>query len=347
MTGAFWAGLRRGVWVGLLLVGGGVLILGGQSRAAGAPRPLIPSSNHQPASRAGLAVGASTRRRHASSRTVVLHPRFRLAATGIAAIQSSGPYVLLLSPEATDQTQAGVLIDDRTGQQTSMSHAQCGSTVIGGPWLVFNSGNCGSPQQIALYPLLGGPPVTVPRPFAAASVAVGTHWVELDRNCDEEHLCPTYIYVNIQTGATRLAPIPPGAIIDLNSAQLAHKICRPLRIPNIPLFELPTKSVVFDGRFAISTGASGIFLERCGKRLHLRISPYGNPFVGDVVGANADAVVWQSWQRLLTGVFLPTLRRFVIKLPANSSYNVELGPRTLYLLNSNGQVWTARAPSPP
>jgi hypothetical protein len=338
--------LHRRVWVGLLLLVGGALLLGMAGRAAGAP-PLIASSPHQAASQAGRAAGTSVRQRNASLRPFVLHPRFRLAATGIAAIQSSGPYVFWLTPEATDQTQAGVLIDDRTGHRTSISQAGCGSPVIGDPWLVFNSGNCGSPQQIALYPLSGGAPRTVPRPVFAASAAVGTHWVEFDRNCDDVHLCPNYTFVNIQTGATRDASIPAGTLIDLNSVKLARKICRPLRLPNIPLFELPTKSLVFDGRFAIATGASGIFLERCGKRLHLRISPYGNPFVGDVVGANSRAVVWQSPERQLTGVFLPTLRRFVIRLPANSDYNIELGARTLYLLDSNGQVWTAPAPSPP
>ena len=340
------AALRPRVWVRLLVVGGAALLLGVVGRAVGAPRPLIASPAHQSASRAGHAVEASAQRRQVSSRTLVLHPRFRLAATGITGIQSSGPYVFWLTPEATDQTQAGVLIDDRTGQRTSVSRPECGSPVIGGSWLVFNSGNCGSPLQIALYPLVGGAPRMVPRPFAAASVALGTRWVEFDRNCDDVHLCPNYIFVNIQTGATRTASVPAGSLIDLNSAKLARKICRPLRLPTIPLFELPTRSLVFDGRFAIATGASGIFLERCGRRLHLRISPYGNPFVGDVVGANAHTVVWQSWGRLLTGVFLPTLRRFVIRLPANSSYNIELGPRTLYLLDSNGQVWTAPAPSP-
>ena len=186
-----------------------------------------------------------------------------------------------------------------------------------------------------LYPLAGGPPR--PRDALGDVLAIGSDWIEYDRNCDEVHSCPTYLFQSLQTGVVKSDPTRAHKIADLNSPTLARRVCPPVQVPNTS--NVPTSRLVLDGRFAIATGVHGVFLEHCGTRLHRAIDPNPGP-----VGASSKAVIWQTTGRKLAGLFLQSLRPFVIKAPEFADFELALTPQTLYLLDPEGQVWSAPAP---
>jgi hypothetical protein len=68
--------------------------------------------------------------------------------------------------------------------------------------------------------------------------------------------------------------------------------------------------------------------------------------------ANSHVIIWQSGVNRLSGLFLPSLRPFVIPVPggvgvAEPPYQIVLSSRRLYVRNLHGQLWTAAAPSLP
>ena len=289
---------------------------------------------------AGVSAGPAAAQRNRRAMTpVVLHAHFAQIASGVQDMQLAGRTLLLVSGVAGAGTNLSeTLIDDQTGKRTEFSVPGCVAPVIGAGWLAFNGAVGDLPGCVTqLYPLAGGPPRPITR--LGSVVAIGSDWIEYDDNCDEVHSCPTYLFQNLQTGAVKSDPTHPHTIADLNSAVLAHRVCPPLQVPNS--HQVPTGRLVPDGRFAIATGPSGVFLERCGTRLHRAIDPNRGPF-----GATAKAVIWQTTGRKLAGLFLPSLRPFTIKAPELADFELALTPQTLYLLDPQGQVWSAPAPQP-
>jgi hypothetical protein len=141
-------------------------------------------------------------------------------------------------------------------------------------------------------------------------------------------------------------------------------------------------SIASDGNFAIATGgridaASGIpfrsYLERCGTRLHQLVGPatgvepdHAPPdqyragwCVAPACGptANSHAVVWEPGNEArsrcqglqLNGLYLPDRHRFTLCVPVAASLasfsEVVLSSRTLFVLNTKGQLWTASGPT--
>ncbi len=135
----------------------------------------------------------------------------------------------------------------------------------------------------------------------------------------------SYGFESVQSGRVRSDPTSATTFADLNSPALARKVCSPLRVPkaNIgseeDLYRWAARpgtmtfyggSVMANGRFR--DGGTGLFLERCGSYLH-RFIDYDSY---DDVAANAHMVLWQSRDDQLSGLWLPSLRRFVIPLTA-------------------------------
>jgi hypothetical protein len=287
---------------------------------------------------AGAPAGSAAAKRNRPATTpVVLHTHFAQIATGVQQMQLDGRTLLLVTGFAGPGTNLSeTLIDDKTGTRTQLSVPGCDAPVIGAGWLAFNGAIGDLPGCVTqLYPQAGGPP----RPIARLGgvLAIGSDWIEYDNNCDDVHFCPTYLFQNLQTGVVKSDPTRAHTIADLNSPTLARRVCPPVQVPNTS--NVPTSRLVLDGRFAIATGVHGVFLEHCGTRLHRAIDPNPGP-----LGASPKAVIWQTTGRKLAGLFLPSLRPFIIKAPEFGDFKLALTPQTLYLLDPEGQVWSAPAP---
>ena len=282
------------------------------------------------------------RRARPGAPQLTLHLRFDRLARAYRSLFSDGRHVMLVGAAPEVPT---VLVDDRTGTRAEFPEA-CTPLGIGGG-LVLSS--CGLEWEVSA--LSGADAQVVNAPAVGdLPVAVGRDWVEWDQPCDDVHLyCQVYVFENIQTGALLPDPTNAATLPDLNAAGLARLVCAPLVVPTSDFLLSPTSWLVFDGSFAIATrsaAGSGTHLERCGTSLHRQIDENATP-----VAANSKAVVWVGSGHWLRGLFLPSLRRFRIKFPAESpgvgtgdEGNLVLGPRTLYLLDVNHRVWTAPAP---
>jgi hypothetical protein len=165
------------------------------------------------------------------------------------------------------------------------------------------------------------------------------------------------LFQNIETGRVRSDPTTASTRADLDAPGLAERVCSPLRLPSYvdPYSRRTLGALTFEGSFALAgplsgDGATATYLERCGSPLHELISRTGP------VAANARVVVWaptEDPQPLgsahLDGLHLPSLRRFVIPLPAAIASEgvgaVELSSDHLYVV-AGGESPVYRAPSP-
>jgi hypothetical protein len=119
-------------------------------------------------------------------------------------------------------------------------------------------------------------------------------------------------------------------------------------------------SVTFDGRFAIVSGPGGVFLERCGSKLRELLTHTTGFTECSQAGCpppwNSHLIIWESAPGHLSGIFLPSLERFTIHVPArvdpaaaavqfvqSDQYTLVLGSRALYL-KTPGRVWMTPLP---
>lgn len=289
---------------------------------------------------------------------VVLHPRFHRTRILAGLVVSDGRYVYLAGLSVA---QSSFLIDDLSGRRTSLSR-NCGAAVLGGPWLLSGCGlyrlSTGTWQPVP--PLVD--PCATPDEAGCISgqVAVGADWIEYEETCDHCH--DEWFFQNIWTGQQESLPDwqPGGTTFpDLNSSTLAGTLCPPLRVPVSYAenrFEDPEPGwLTFDGPFAIATRndhwhPTG-FVERCGSALHKRIEPPPQTSWGPEpkLAADSHIVMWQATSRELRGLFLPSLRPVTIILPGflDASPQIAVGPRTLYVEDGSGQIWTAPSPALP
>jgi hypothetical protein len=307
----------------------------------------------------------------------VLHLAFHDAGTTVR-VWSNDRYAFL------DRGSGGILIDERTGRRTLISRPGCNAVAIGGPWLLFSCSNDnGQTVKFELYALSGAGS----RPFTLNPdivkkwcgtdtschldpIGVGTNWVKLLQNCAKCGF--SYVLQNIGTATEARDPTGRTTVADLNSPTLVRKVCSPLSVPHADVgVEDPDLSgwgsLTFYGPFALAAGYQGIYLERCGSRMRAKLLQgppmlYAYPYLCQrpvcPPAANSDAVVWQSGYRRLSGVLLPSLRRFVVPVPAavdtsnpggppwDDTYAITLCSRTLYLL-VQGRLWTAARPALP
>jgi hypothetical protein len=190
-------------------------------------------------------------------------------------------------------------------------------------------------------------------------VAIGAKWLALSvaphPSCDDgEHAdCgpTTYLFYNIATGKPRIPRLSPGMLVDLDSPTLTRRICRPLQIPEgDPTFPAP---FMFYGRYALELPVTGIYLDRCGSRLHLPLlrGPYNVAMFGNsqAVGfCTRLAQVTTGAQQVMQGLYLPSLRRFQVIMPSDLGcpQGVALGPRHLAVIGGIS-LWMASFPSRP
>jgi hypothetical protein len=310
---------------------------------------------------AAVAASAKSTRPPAKSGPLVLSPRF--ARVGGQFLTSDRQQVLLQGGRFG--ASSGRLIASDGRQRTLTFPPGCGGDTIGGPWIALLCRPFSSPT-IGLYniPKRSFRPLTMSPgsdgPGCGSSCVtpsgIGANWIGLTFNGCQAHCFPVPTFQNLHTGEVRADPSNATTTVNLNSPALSEKVCRPVKVPFEPHFTNPPSSwgsVTFEGRFAIAAGASGAFLEKCGSRLHERLTTSTSP------GSNAHAIVWESAPARLRGVFLPSLRRFTIKLPArvdplaahvrglfDDTFGLVLTPRTLYLETAGG-LWASPAPKLP
>ena len=242
-------------------------------------------------------------------------------------------------------TDTGVLVNGSTGRRTAVAPRGCFLVdAIGGSSIGFT---CGSDEDVSyeLYDMNTGQlrPLAIPsataggcEPYTSACAslnAIGSYWAEFVGGCSMEHCGPgTIVFENLLTGATAADPISRTVVPDLDSRTLARKLCKPVTVPTDTSAYSPPVfgSVVSDDRFQIVTGDGGSYLEECGTELRrfLTFSATAN---------SPHAIVWESRPGRVTGVFLPSLKRFTIAVPAkvdpsaSSSQFVRQDPYTLAL----------------
>jgi hypothetical protein len=289
------------------------------------------------------ATGSAGLARAKPARPLVLRQRFEGAGVG-AWVLAAGAHVYLAT------SAGGTVIDDQTGQRTAFVHPDCGPFVFGGPWLLAE---CVPPasESVGLERLASGAWRTFTTAVGEHPVAAGADWIEF-RRVDAF----TYTFESVSTGIVRTIPYRAGgrSIPDLNAPALVRRLCSPLHVPSGP------GAMTFYGNFAIveSVGTDGgirYYLERCGTRLHERLdgSNLGTPEA--TLAANSRAIVWQEpFLPELRGVLLPSLRRFAVPLPdtidlgaTGVQSSIALSSTRLYVLDGEGQLWSAPAPVTP
>lgn len=193
---------------------------------------------------------------------------------------------------------------------------------------------------------------------------VGSDWLGWTELCWS---CGSYSgLVALSAGNPPLTQPPatgPRTTLDFNSPTLISRICSPLR-------DTPTNRLMIDswgrfvsgasgggdaslGRYAVAQDHGRAFLERCGSRLPWQLP--GFPTTGN----SSELLFYPGSGRMVSGLFLGSLRPFVVQLPkalvalprgssgVPAAGNVLLSSRSLYVLDQTGRLWRAAEPSPP
>ena len=287
------------------------------------------------------------------------------------------------------QEADGVLVtDQQTGQSTVETMAGQGgachtyATGFAGPWLVGGCITASENYVEQLYSFATGTWRTINLPdgcvwqggsgYSGASECdvgpVGTDWLGWTETCWN---CGSYSgLVYLGSGLQPIFSVPstsPTTVLDYNSPTLTARLCAPLRnTPSNRLILNSSGQFVYSqaplsaplGRFAVAYGranrfgVSKAYLERCG-------SVVRRPLAGYPITSNASELLFdQDEGATLTGIFLPSLRRFVIHVPhallspTNGRQReflavAGLSSRTLYIIDPSGELWQAPAPHDP
>jgi hypothetical protein len=314
---------------------------------------------------------AAATARQARQRTgaPVLNTVFRRSGTA-AELLSDGRFAFA-APAAVNE--AGVLFDDRAHRQTKVGQDGCvaaGSEIFGGV-LAFDCWRSresapevyviasGRRRSVALSQSITDPCGLDSECENVTAVAnAGSDWLEFSESAcpGDEHCTFWNAFENIQTGAVEPDPAVEGGheMADLDSPELAQPICSPLTVPEgFNIFTAPGPGeLTFEGRFALATspgpnGGSRTYLEQCGTRLHQLIESNGPATQASPVAASPHAIVWQQTPANLTLEFLPSRRRFAIKLPKTAGpivTELALTDNHLYAIGQANTLW--RAPFP-
>lgn len=286
-----------------------------------------------------------------------------ILASGAPAVFTNGRYVFVRRSIRVGQgARSGIVIDEQNGSRSSVSFPSgCFPATIGGPWLAFS---CQSPAA-ELYglasrqwqPLAANPRLADRCNFSSecsiGPVAIGTRWIQWSWGGGCEHCTASYDFQNLHTGQLGTLPAwqPEGRLIpNLDARRLARKLCHSLRVPlDVGANDRNVGPLTFYGPFVVgqATAPYGYpvtaYVQGCGSSRRYPLSTGG-----DMPGANQHAVVWRSSSRQILGLSLPSLRRFVIPVPAELGYpavQVTVSSRHLYALDDTGRLWSSPAPS--
>jgi hypothetical protein len=327
-----------------------------------------------------LAGPSSALARHRAPNPLVEHVAFRLLGTQLSAA-TDGRYVALESPSGSV-----TLVDERTRASTAVSFPGCSDPSgvgLDGPWL---AAGCPGPPwgsvyqsfQLDLYSLSTGQDRTAAPPLGdcvsdgdygesggtECSVGpAGADWLSWEENCWNCGSQSGIVWLGSGPQTVFSVPVTSATTaIDYNSPTLETSVCSPLRSTrnNHLLIDAWGQFLSGDvgsplGRFALAyipSGRSGIVgaaLEHCGSRIR-RTLPWV-PTTG-----NPRELLSYSIGGTIHGLFLPSMRSFVIHVPAAMlAPNGATGPgvldqvmlsnRDLYIVGKGGQLWEGVAPA--
>lgn len=280
------------------------------------------------------------------------HPRWQVVSRG--GVGSDGAYTMLWSGRSG---VVGTLINELSGQRRRVAMPSgCpdpvgGQDILGDTWLLVPCPH----YSMELYSLATGQWATQSSPAVCrhkvgkgptcTPAAVGTNWIKYDEN--SVHLGDRWLFQNIVTGAVRSDPTNAHTLPDLDSPLLTEAVCPPLRVPS----DKTQNTLELDGRYAVLSNRSGIFLEHCATHLRRLLTDHA---LGVTVGP--DEIMWMPRpNRPLEGVFLPSRRRFSVAVPRGAEIEfLVIGARHLYVLGQAGRgntlagvgvVWSAPLPA--
>lgn len=257
------------------------------------------------------------------------------------------------------------LVDEQTGRRRQLSGPDCASPaplVFGGPWLMLTCPNmAGLAAAYQLYnPSKGSwtPFQTSPQCKGGCEpVGVGRYWVKVvsDEGEPDGYPVADYYLQNIATGQFEPDPATPGGTVfdDLSAPSGSMALCPPLHYPSVFAREGTfLGQLTLYRQFAVTSedvpGSNVTWsLRRCASNLDLDIGDETDAYAPV---ASSRAVVMTRDGFTFHGWFLPSLRRFTIRLPTVLRGDVNLlavTDRTLYIGNfTRSQIWAATLPSP-
>jgi hypothetical protein len=191
-------------------------------------------------------------------------------------------------------------------------------------------------------------------------VDTGSDWLEFSESTCPlgEHCSSRSVFQNIYTGRVLPDPAVQGGheMANLDSPQLAEPVCPPLAVPRgFNIFTQPGPGILrFDGRFALASspvprGGSRTYLQECGTHLRQLLESANPDQATGPLAANLDAVVWQQTQLNLHVEFLPSLKRYLVRLPRGLQVisALALTATRLYVVSRSGKLWIAPFPAEP
>jgi hypothetical protein len=312
-------------------------------------------------------------------RPLQFRPTFQrvAGASGPQLPSSDGGYVAIQQADGVD------LIDEHTNASTVLTVPDCSQPVSGpqlaGPWLAETCP--GVPSGIYetfvenLYSLATGQWRTIAVP-AGDCVSdgdygesggtecelgpVGADWLGWTENCWNCGSQTGLFYLG--PGQQPISSLPDTStttVLDYNSPTLETALCSPLRdtATNHLIVNAAGQFIADEtplGSYALANRRHGVYLERCGSRLDRQLPDY--PVTG-----NSSELLFDQSSPNVTGLFLPSMRKFVIHFPkavltqqlAGPGKTVEvlegirLSARHLYILGPDDEIWAASAPTPP
>jgi hypothetical protein len=320
---------------------------------------------------APASAGANPHKPPPKPRTVSWRASF--SRVGAEALAGGGGNVLLM-PSSTMSSSGTLILSN--GRRRVVSFPGCEPPqVFGGPWLTLDCGSGTPDARFELYRIATGATQTVRSidpsfgpPGCGVECfipsGVGADWIAVRFGSCDDHCFPVSEFQNLQTGAGLQDPSNVTTTVNLDSPALSEKVCRPVKVPFAANFANPASwgSVTFDRRIAIVSGPGGVYLERCGSKLHEFLTYTTGftecPEAGCPPPWNSHLIVWESAPGRLSGIFLPSLQRFTIHVPArvdpaaasvhvvqSDQYTLVLGSRALYL-QAPGGVWMTPVPKP-
>lgn len=257
------------------------------------------------------------------------------------------------------------LVDQRSGKRAALRPSKCsGGGWFGGGWLGFSCYASSGIPEVSLYDLSTRRWRTVPaEPNETACghelgvscqiVALGRDWIQLLAGlCDG---CQSsYLLENIRTREVIDPPVTPGGRdgFALSAASGYRRLCSPLRYPASHGSQAGAATpgwLSFYGKVALVSGAAPAwgkstfaYLQRCGSSRRLKLPPGAPLELTDSLSGSSHVVVWRSGTRTLSGVFLPSLRKF--RVPLNISrvdftgITTQLNARYLYVFFGEDSV---------
>jgi hypothetical protein len=288
---------------------------------------------------------------NATAAPAKLHTKWRLVTRNVTGLTGSGRFVGYTERRA--RSYPFVLIDDVTGHTTILSRNGCVEGALSTTWVAFQCGAGAIAFQLYniqthKWRVLGCYGQCAANLEIISVIGVGAKWLALyvspHSDCGpatHKSVCgpPGYYFLNIATRKLRTSVMQTARkVVDLSSSSLLRPLCAPLRIEPGPQTSYPP-AVTFHSGFAVAQQASGVYVERCGSRMQIRLGPSSR--AGHIVaGQRAVALCTGSG---VSGVWMPSRRRFSFGLPFGQC--PVLGAANIYVIDVHGRLWSATFPA--